>query len=439
MHRYDDSHSSSGSFDSGGGRWDTERFMRERQERQSRRPRVAERPRRVEDERFELRFREKESYGPPARRTERDYEDEDLVQASGALMPRGDDNDSSQPPPRPRLLRRQSSLDTFDRIPPRRRDPHYQEPGPREPPPMRRARLPRSPPQQFQDRDYYEEIRIAEPDYYGDEEFRAMRERRRRRSSSNARFRERVVEKVESEKPYPRKGKTRMPRRLVHPRAIIELGYPFIEEDNMVVIQKALSKEQIDEVISFSQEFKKVSEVRIKRPSPSPSRAIYERVIIDSPPRAAPKTMIIEPSPPRWRPRSRSRYLDVDEVIEKRNIQTVRPRSVSGLDRRRRPSSPGPFVERREVVEDTTTDTVRAGNLAVIVRPRDERVDDYVRDLEVERRLLRLERGGVEIIRERDKEIVDSNGNRENVLEVTKDRKGGPDPRVMRMLMATLT
>jgi len=32
------------------------------------------------------------------------------------------------------------------------------------------------------------------------------------------------------EKPYPRKGKTRMPKRLVHTSVLYDLGYPFYEE-----------------------------------------------------------------------------------------------------------------------------------------------------------------------------------------------------------------
>lgn len=218
-------------------------------------------PRRVaEDERFEFRLREVDdsnryASGPPARRPERYYEDEHLVYSSGPLVtydgerrrstrnisPSGGGGGG-----RPRLVRRQSSLDTFDRIPPRRRDPIYQDTTI----PIRssRGRAPASvstrrssppPPATYYERDYYEDIRIAEPDYYGDEEFRDLHEtqqqRRRRRSSSNgnARYREKIVEEIveeKVEKPYPRKGKTRMPRRLVHPRAIDELGYPFIEE-----------------------------------------------------------------------------------------------------------------------------------------------------------------------------------------------------------------
>ncbi|KAJ5488171.1 Zinc finger C2H2 [Penicillium expansum] len=58
------------------------------------------------------------------------------------------------------------------------------------------------------------------------------------------------------DKPYPYKGKTRVPCHLAHIPTIIDLGYLFKEEDDLIVIQKVLSKVQIDEVINLSHEFK---------------------------------------------------------------------------------------------------------------------------------------------------------------------------------------
>ena len=90
----------------------------------------------------------------------------------------------------------------------------------------------RSPPR-YVERDFEEEIRIAEPDYYGDDGFRAYRERevetvRRKQVEPEAEHWHK--EEEDAERPFPRKGKTKMPRRLVNKRAIIELGYPFEEE-----------------------------------------------------------------------------------------------------------------------------------------------------------------------------------------------------------------
>lgn len=237
MPRYDDFRSSTGSLDPGGARWDAERFTRERQERayNARAPPVVDRPydaprRRMEDDFFESRFVEEDRYGPPARRLDRHYDDDHLVRPAGPLVAY-DRRHADGPLPRPGLLRRQSSLDSFDR-PPRKFDEYYRDSYRVPVTPLRPPRRP-SPPR-FAERDYYEDVRIADPDHYGDEEYRDIRERERtverRRPRSDETLRERMVREVEIEKPYPRKGKTRMPRRLVHTRAILELGYPFIEE-----------------------------------------------------------------------------------------------------------------------------------------------------------------------------------------------------------------
>jgi hypothetical protein len=168
---------------------------------------------------------------------------------------------------RPTLLRRQSSLDTFDRRPlPRFYErEEYGPPARREdyrPQPYAPVPLPRTnalpPPRRHVERDYYDEIKVADPDYYGDEEFRSypervrerevIRTRRRRersresrasksyshrsssRSSSVSSRSSNASETTTARSEYPKKGKTRIPSRLVSKRALIDLGYPFIEE-----------------------------------------------------------------------------------------------------------------------------------------------------------------------------------------------------------------
>lgn len=237
-------------------RWDSERFVREREER-VRGPAVLERERpyegygrRMEErferkpERVEERFFAEERYGPPARRPERRYyEEDDFYERTGPRSPPGGAmvpfRRPAEAPPRPGIIRRQSSLDTFDRRPSRRyeeideyRREEFRAPPP-PPPPVIPVPLPskRPMPPPFVEREY-EDVRVSEPEYYGDEEYRAYRERewttrRRRRSDSSEESEE---EEATREKPFPRKGKTRMPRRLVHTRAIIELGYPYEEE-----------------------------------------------------------------------------------------------------------------------------------------------------------------------------------------------------------------
>jgi hypothetical protein len=206
--------------------------------------------------------------------------------------------DVSPPPRRPTMLRRQSSLDTFDRLPrpidrlyereeygqlARREDIRREDIRREEerrddfrapayvPIPLPRTRaLP--PPRRYVDREYYDEIKIAEPDHYGDEEFRSYPERirerevvktRRRRnrsrdshttrtyshrsssrSSSTSRSSSRSGgTTVKSE--YPKKGKTRIPAKLASRRALIDLGYPFLEEVSSILgqlISKRLSR-----------------------------------------------------------------------------------------------------------------------------------------------------------------------------------------------------
>ena len=202
-------------------------------------------PRVAHGERFEERdrFFEEERFSPPARRPvgrqQRYYEEEDIESFDGSpsrgpepLGRRG--YETRRAPPRPGLIRRQSSLDTFDRKP----LPRY----PREPPeiiPMPApGRRRRSPPRYERD---FEEIRIAEPDFYGDEDFRGYKERevstvRRRRGAAEPEFEERESFEVEEEQPFPRKGKTKMPGKLVNKRAIIELGYPFEEEVSNIIV-----------------------------------------------------------------------------------------------------------------------------------------------------------------------------------------------------------
>ncbi|KAL1969885.1 hypothetical protein VTN77DRAFT_7394 [Rasamsonia byssochlamydoides] len=448
MPRYDDFRSSTSSLESGGGRWDAERFAREREERlygghgPPPAP-VRERPspydtygRRREDDRFERRLVEEERYGPPARRHERFFEDDFyLSRGSGPLVSYDYDRRHEEAPPRRRLVRRQSSLDTFDRIPARRIEHSPPIAGVRRPP-----RRPATP-VRYAEHDVYEDIGIAEPDYYGDEEYRNFEERERvrrpMRPSNEGVVRERIVEEKIVEKTYPRKGKTRMPKRLVNTRAIIELGYPFVEEDDVIVIQKALSKELIDEVISLSREMRRRSEtVAIKKYESSPSPPIREREVVErlvvasKSPRRSHEHLVVERSPSQHR-RVRS------EIVEKREVKKVRPRSVS-VHYRRRPSSPIQIVERRDIIGNVESNEIRTGPLVLAERSRrtDREIREETRALEEERRMLQLERpGSADIIRDK---IIDRGDNREEIIEVRKDRKV-PDSRLIRAMMATLT
>lgn len=181
-------------------------------------------------------------------------------------------------PRRPGFLRRQSSLDTFDRRPAPRffqEREEYPAPARREDarrdhredyraPPYTPIPLPKTrglpPPQRYSDQGFYDDIKITEPDYYGDDDFRSVPERvrekevrRSRRRHARGRSRDSRSTRTRSVRSssyssssssrsssssggttvrseYPKKGKTRIPAKLVSKRALIDLGYPFFEE-----------------------------------------------------------------------------------------------------------------------------------------------------------------------------------------------------------------
>ncbi|KAK3381735.1 hypothetical protein B0H63DRAFT_213379 [Podospora didyma] len=214
---------------------------------------------------------------------------------------------SPAPTRRPGMMpRRQSSLDTFDRKPRgyydrveeagplvRREKEREYRPDPYVPIPLPRSRaLP--PPRVYAERDTFEEIQVSDPHRYGDDDFRGfpgervrerevIRTRRRSRSresrtsratsrhGSTIRRRSRSTSSssslsssggttVTTKSEYPKKGKTRIPARLVSKRALIDLGYPYVEEGNTIIVQKALGQQNIDDLLKLSADYKKSEE-----------------------------------------------------------------------------------------------------------------------------------------------------------------------------------
>ncbi|KAK7706503.1 hypothetical protein SLS57_009613 [Botryosphaeria dothidea] len=289
-------------------------------------------------------------------------------------------------PTRPGMLRRQSSLDTFDRRPLRRYEERDREEW--RPPanvdiplPIRRrspSRRRRSPPRDRYREDDFEEIkyRDAEPEYREDyreveirrEKSRARKSRRSDRSErSESRFRapssksssssSSSFEEIREVSPPPlpgKKGKTRMPKRLVHKSAIIQLGYPFEEEDDFIIVKRALEKPQIDEVIKISETYK----------NEDGKRTTYKREIIE------------------------------ERIEESNHI---------------------------------------GGPLTVVVPERgrsDREIKEEIRRLENERKALQLERRAEDLrlapieYRETEYEIIEERPRERNVVRVDKDRKG---------------
>ncbi|EXJ57980.1 hypothetical protein A1O7_05403 [Cladophialophora yegresii CBS 114405] len=485
-------------------RWDAERFTREREVRAPAPPAPDYPPPRRAPVYEEQRFYEEDRYGPRGASERRYFEETDYYDPRaqrGQMVPYAPERPARPDPiPRPGILRRQSSLDTFDRRPARRFDDYDELHSPRRAPPPRelipvRAPSPRRYPRY--DEKYYDEVRVQDPDHYGDDGFREYRERewvreRKRNSPSPDRrtVREEIIEErkeeVIEEKPYPRRGKTRMPKRLVHTKVLYDLGYPYYEEDERtIIIEKALGPDNIDEVFTKSKEYREreVTTTRlieapppvvVSNPAPSmraPSvhggDVVYEKMEkverIDTVPLAdAPRSVrdwdalsVRSPSPKAHRSRSRRRSrrgsspgeVVRETVVEKKEvIRDVSParthRSHATSHRRGSFDSDDATIIERRVTRDEFEDSnsVHVGPLALVVDRKPQRsernIKEEIRRLEAERRELRRERryereGGevvkIERVRERTPSprgevIIERRG--EEVLEVKKDRRG---------------
>ncbi|ORY61429.1 uncharacterized protein BCR38DRAFT_411303 [Pseudomassariella vexata] len=315
-------------------------------------------PRRAREPSVDSRYERRASrpYDGDYVRDERYYDDEPRYRRSPppemerkVVVDRTREYRSPSPLRRPApLLRRQSSLDTFDRRPapkfldreeaygpPARRSDYRPEPYQPIPLPRNRA-LP--PPRIYAERDEreFDEIRISEPDRYGDDDFHAYperirerevtRTRRRRDPSSSRTSRSRahtrhgssvrssskssvttstssasssVGTTVTVKSEYPKKGKTRIPGRLVSKRALIDLGYPFIEEGTIIVVQKALGQDNIDDLLKLSEDYKK-AELEVVAARSEPGNIVEERrtEIITVPPPPPPPAPVAAPPPP---------------------------------------------------------------------------------------------------------------------------------------------
>ncbi|KAI2636791.1 hypothetical protein GGS21DRAFT_489560 [Xylaria nigripes] len=238
------------------------------------------------------------------------------------------------------LLRPDSPLDIPDRPPPQRiyerdeyvplarRREHRLDPYESIPLPRSRA-LP--PPRIYAENDY-EEIRIAESTRHGDEDFRAypdqfrdkeivrIDKRRERSVSQSSRARryhshsrrsssrssptmsssasETGGTTITAKSEYPKKGKTRIPIRLVSIRAIAELQHPYVMEGNTVIIQKALGQKNIDDLLKLSEDYKKAdAELAAARSIPGPVLEERREEVFTIPP-PAPPALVRAPAPP---------------------------------------------------------------------------------------------------------------------------------------------
>ncbi|KAL7802284.1 hypothetical protein V8C44DRAFT_362322 [Trichoderma aethiopicum] len=316
------------------------------------------------DERFDRKYG-RTSYEDDIVRDRRFYEDDRFDRFDRRSDVRGDSYDRHRvvlekererdreylrdpSPRRPTLLRRQSSLDTYDRRPlPRFLDQRDELPPPARREDIRREDLLREdyhapkytpiplpktrglPPARRYDERFYEDIHVEHdhldeplPRYPAErivereiirekekEKDKVVKEKRSRsrdsrstKRSHHRRGRSRVsksssrsssisssssssssssggttVKSAKSSKSeYPKKGKTRIPLRLVSKRALIDIGYPFVEEGNVIVVQKALGQANIDYLLKLSEEYKS-SELEISAARSSAGDFVRER------------------------------------------------------------------------------------------------------------------------------------------------------------------
>ncbi|RDA83044.1 hypothetical protein CP532_1454 [Ophiocordyceps camponoti-leonardi (nom. inval.)] len=269
-------------------RWDRNRLLYERDRLEEERARM--RPRDHSDDRFDRpRFHDEylgRYYDDEPPRREQDYHRRMTLEREREDSPR-----------RPAQVRRQSSLDTFDRRPLRRfvdRDEY--------PPPARREDIHRDEAYRehaYRDDAYRDDYRtppytpiplpksraLPPPrrhpvydDGYGpdpDDEFLAYPERVRERELVRERARTHRSSSRSSSvssrsscsgggttirSEYPKRGKTRIPVRLVSKRALHDLGYRFVQENNTIIVQQALGQEHIDELLRVSEEYNKADE-----------------------------------------------------------------------------------------------------------------------------------------------------------------------------------
>lgn len=351
-------------------------------------------------------------------------------------------------PARPQYIRRQSSLDTFDRRPlPRYGDKERDEWRPPAnvpiPLPIRQQR--RSPPRYHEEE--YEEERFVERDRPGRrdkvEEYREVevhraKSRRRRspshsvarsvaRSSSTSSFEEIKLARAD----WGKKGKTRLPKRLCRVQAVTELGYPYVEEEDFIVITRALEKDHIDEIISVSEKYKEskttyvYEDTRsvIEQPPPPPPMMMAPPSMMAPPPPPPPPMMAYPPPPPP--PAS----VHGNTVIYERSVRGESP----------------PRSLHHEHYEERIEESNHIGGPLTVLVPEERRVVRRERDIRSEReikeeiRMLEDERRMLKYERDGDYEIIERREKPREVIRIEKDRKGRPNPKLVAAMMATLT
>ncbi|KAF1946914.1 hypothetical protein EJ02DRAFT_335333 [Clathrospora elynae] len=422
------------------------------EDRQRRGPPVIERERHHENERFERPHRRAPS--------ELFHEPTPSEVANQALAPYRrksvidkdiniDITERRQParPARPGFIRRQSSLDTFDRRAlPRygdvekfeRFETHEYRPPANMPIPLP---IRRRSPRRFHEEEEYEDMRFDDRGGRGREreeyrEVEVSREKSRvKRSKSVAAksARSSSISSFEEIQPpratWGKKGKTRLPKRLVNKQAVIDLGYPFEEEDDFIIVTRALEKDHIDEVIKISETYKeeKVTYVYEDKASEAPPPPASVASLPPPPPPqeyyppAPPSVMHAPPPPP---------PIIYAQPPPSHHAPTVyAPSHHAPLVYAQSERAPSPSIHEHErYVEIERSNAIHGPATAFLpegrqlVRRDDHRserdIREEIRSLEDERRMLKYEREG-----DREYEFIERTPRKE-VVRVDRDRKG---------------
>nr|POE54479.1 hypothetical protein CFP56_41417 [Quercus suber] len=467
------------------------------------------------------RFVEEDRYAPlpgrPRRRTDRElFGDVDPREFAGmAIAPyRGKSSTREEIDverrfsSRPGLLRRQSSLDTFDRRPSRRpeREEYRIPAGVPVPLPIRRVRNEyddyrgRGPePESYREIEIQRERSIhrnrSRPprSEYSESDAQTIKSSRSKKSkrskapttvvSSSSSSSTETIEEIEKElsihesigpagsvhdsvresihdttKKF-KKGKTRMPKRLVRREAVMDLGYPFDEELDFYVLRIALEKEQIDEVIKISETYKTgdKSEKKIYRfeenseeiDIPAPPAAEREEIVRTewrNPPTIRASSPSVYSATTRQASPARTHRTHRTSRSRARSRATSRPASFYE-ERRTVIEEPGPppapvapvpeaggdFYESRTIIEERTPQSHPSG--ALVVQERDYRSDRdinaEIRALEAERRALRLEREAEE---KRDMALRLREHREDDEFQLVEYRERRPDREVLEVV-----
>ncbi|KAF1813205.1 hypothetical protein P152DRAFT_481327 [Eremomyces bilateralis CBS 781.70] len=344
-------------------------------------------------------------------------------------------------PRRPTYLRRQSSLDTFDRRPlPRYEDPYRPPRYVDLPLPYRKHDTPTPPRQRY--REHREEIIVGPRDErYRDVSIHRSKSKRRKSRAPSVSS---IGSSSSSEGSSPpvvligKRGKTRMPKRLVRKEAIVQMGLPYEEETDFFIVRRALAKEHIDEAIKISETIKTSNGNKKTTTTYKYEKGAENR----SPPQALPPPPVAVPAPP----------------VDHGHVHSIPPHP--GMEE---------VITRKFVEEDHHHDHHlhdhhhHDGALVIREPPRpksDREIREEIRALESERRALQRERDTekdliiAERVRDRDYDYDHHHHHHHHhdprdreVLRVEKDsrvrsrsrRRRRADPKALGFAVSTLT